>query len=91
MPSKKKNSRIVSLVHDICCGLYVHKKMITACLVCSDAEDGERSDVLEFETFTEDLIKLRNWLLDKECPVVAMESTGRIGLRFTTFWRAISK
>ena len=76
MPSKKKNSRIVSLVHDICCGLDVHKKMITACLVSSDAEDGERSEVLEFETFTEDLIKLRDWLLDKECPVVAMESTG---------------
>ena len=31
---------------------------------------------MEFETFTDDSIKLRNWLLEKECPVVAMESTG---------------
>ncbi len=32
--------------------------------------------MVEFETFTDDLIKLRNWLLEKECPIVAMESTG---------------
>jgi len=76
MPSKKKNTSVVSVVHDICCGLDVHKKMISACLVSSDAVDGERSEVMEFETFTDDLIKLRNWLLEKECPVVAMESTG---------------
>jgi transposase len=76
MPLKKKNSRIVSVVHDICCGLDVLKKMITVCLVSSDGGDGERSEVLEFETFTEDLIKLRDWLLDKKCPVVSMESTG---------------
>jgi transposase len=75
MPSKK-NSSIVSVVHDICCGLDVHKKAITACLVTSNAGDGERSEVLEFETFTEDLMRLRDWLLERECPVVAMESTG---------------
>ena len=37
MPSKKKNTSVVSVVHDICCGLDVHKKMISACLVSSDA------------------------------------------------------
>ncbi|MGO9736726.1 MAG: IS110 family transposase [Desulfomonilaceae bacterium] len=76
MPSKKENSSVVSVVHDICCGLDVHKKIIAACLVSSDAEDGERSELMEFETFTDDLIKLRDWLLERECPVVAMESTG---------------
>jgi transposase len=76
MPSMRKDSSIVSVVHEICCGLDVHKKTITACLVSSDAADGERSEVLEFDTFTDDLIRLRDWLLDRECPVVAMESTG---------------
>ncbi len=76
MPSKKENSSVVSVVHDICCGLDVHKKIIAACLVSSDAEDGERSELMEFETFTDDLIKLRDWLLERECPVVEMESTG---------------
>lgn len=76
MPSKKDNTSVVSVVHHICCGLDVHKKTIAACIISSDAGEGQRSEVMEFETFTDDLIKLRNWLLEKECPVVAMESTG---------------
>lgn len=76
MPSRGKHSSIVSVVHEICCGLDVHKKTITACLVRSDPLDGERCELLEFGTFTDDLIKLRDWLLDRECPIVAMESTG---------------
>jgi len=31
---------------------------------------------MEFETFTDDLFRLKEWLLERECPVVAMESTG---------------
>ena len=75
MPSKRKNSSVVSVVHEICCGLDVHKKSITACPV-TDASEDERSEVMEFGTFTDDLIRLRDWLLERECPVVAMESTG---------------
>lgn len=76
MPSKKDNTSVVSVVHHICCGLDVHKKIIAACIISSDAGEGHRSEVMEFETFTDDLIKLRDWLLERECPVVAMESTG---------------
>lgn len=36
----------------------------------------------EFATFTEDLIRMRAWLLDHECPIVAMESTG-------IYWRPV--
>jgi transposase len=76
MPSKRNNSSIVSVVHEICCGLDVHKNTITACLLSPEAADDERSEVVEFGTFTDDLIRLRDWLLERECPVVAMESTG---------------
>jgi len=31
---------------------------------------------MEFETFTDDLFRLKEWLMERECPVVAMESTG---------------
>jgi transposase len=31
---------------------------------------------MEFETFTDDLVRLKEWLIERECPVVAMESTG---------------
>jgi transposase len=76
MPSKKENTRTVSVVHGICCGLDVHKKTISACLLRSDNSGTEQCDVREFETFTDDLFRLREWLIERECPVVAMESTG---------------
>ena len=66
MPSKTKNSSIVSVVHEICCGLDVHKNTITACLLSPEAADDERSEVMEFGTFTDDLIRLRDWLLERE-------------------------
>jgi transposase len=76
MPSKKENTRTVSVVHGICCGLDVHKKTISACLLRSDNSGTEQCEVREFETFTDDLFRLREWLIERECPVVAMESTG---------------
>ena len=76
MPSKKQNSRTVSVVHEICCGLDVHKKTVSACLLWSDAGGAEQCEVMEFETFTDELIRFKEWLIERECPVVAMESTG---------------
>ena len=32
--------------------------------------------IREFGTVTEDLLGLRNWLMEHDCPIVAMESTG---------------
>lgn len=36
----------------------------------------------EFDTFTDTLIKLREWLIEHNCPIVAMESTG-------IYWRPV--
>ena len=38
--------------------------------------------VKKFGIFTDDLEKLRAWLLEHDCPIVAMESTG-------VYWRPI--
>lgn len=76
MPSKTKNSSTVSVVHEICCGLDVHKKTVSACLLWTDTSGTEQSEVMEFETFTDALFRLKEWLIECECPVVAMESTG---------------
>jgi hypothetical protein len=76
------DSRILSVVHPNCCGLDIHKKIIAACLVSLDESGNESSLIKEFGTFTDDLEKLRNWLLEHDCPVVAMESTG-------VYWRPI--
>ncbi len=70
-----QDTKVVTVLHPICCGLDVHKKFVTACLIISDATT-ERSVLETFGTFTDDLIRLREWLLEYECPVVALESTG---------------
>jgi transposase len=42
----------------------------------------DRHEIKVFGTFTGDLMRLRAWLLDHDCPVVAMESTG-------IYWRPV--
>jgi transposase len=74
--ARKTDSPIVSVVHAVCCGLDVHKDAISACLVMADYNGVERSEIREFGTVTEDLLGLRNWLMEHDCPIVAMESTG---------------
>jgi transposase len=76
MPSQKKNSRTVAVVHELCCGVDVYKRSISACLTWSDENGEEQSELAEFQTFTDDLLRFKEWLLERECPVVAMESTG---------------
>lgn len=77
----REDTKIVHVVHPICCGLDVHKDSVTACLVV-ETPAGERIEQREFRTFTRDLRTLKEWLLDNECPVVAMESTG-------VYWRPV--
>ncbi|HEY0725797.1 MAG TPA: IS110 family transposase [Pyrinomonadaceae bacterium] len=56
-------------------GLDVHKKKIVAC--CLDGRSSPPAVVTcTFGTFTEDLRRLRDWLVKRECTHVAMESTG---------------
>ncbi len=75
-PQGKRIPGTVSVIHEICCGLDVHKKTVTACLLWSDTDGTEHSEIVEFETFTDDLFRLKEWLIERECLVVAMESTG---------------
>jgi transposase len=77
-----KDSRILSVIHSVCCGLDVHKKVIVATLISTDDSGQDISQTKEFGTFTDDLEKLRSWLLEHECHIVAMESTG-------IYWRCV--
>lgn len=77
-----KDSRILSVIHSVCCGLDVHKKVIVATLISTDGSGQDVSRTMEFGTFTDDLEKLRSWLLEHECRIVAMESTG-------IYWRCV--
>ena len=63
----------MQVVHEVCCGLDVHKKSVTACVL---GASGRRRQTREFATFTRDLLELSDWL--RACGVthVALESTG---------------
>jgi transposase len=80
--TRKDDSRIIRIVHPICCGLDVHKESVSACVIFPDSNGEEQHEIKVFGTFTDDLKQLRQWLLDHECPVVAMESTG-------VYWRPV--
>jgi transposase len=66
----------LAVVHPRCCGLDVHKKSISACLLVPTPEGKVRKDTRRFGTMTRDLRELRQWLLDAGVTHVAMESTG---------------
>jgi len=80
---KKSNSNtMVEIIYPICCGIDVHKKRVVACLIGFDSNGKKTEDVREFSSFTDDLYHLRDWLLENDCPIVAMESTG-------IYWRPV--
>ncbi|MBI5250457.1 MAG: hypothetical protein HY912_13270 [Desulfomonile tiedjei] len=58
MPQVQDTS-VVTVLHPICCGLDVHEKYITACLVSTDPMGKARPVMENFGTFTYDLIRLR--------------------------------
>jgi transposase len=80
--AQEKDNRIITVCHPICCGLDVHKDMISACLVSVDESGEDYTEIREFRSFTADLQCLRDWLVEKSCPIVAMESTG-------VYWRPV--
>src|SRR5262244_4184517 len=63
----------MQVVHEVCCGLDVHKKSVTACVLWAS---GRRRQTREFGTFTRELLELGDWLRSCGVTHVALESTG---------------
>lgn len=80
--TQKNSSKIISVIHPICCGLDVHKDMVSACIIITETDGEETFVIQEFSTFTDDLFKLKSWLLNHGCTIVAMEST-------SVYWRPV--
>jgi len=59
------------VVHERCAGLDVHKKTVVACVITPEGRE-----IRTFSTMMEDLLALVDWLQERGCRVVAMESTG---------------
>lgn len=67
----------MEVVYPRCCGLDVHKKTVTACVITPEARETRT-----FSTMTRDLIHLGDWLRELKVTHVAMESTG-------VFWKPV--
>lgn len=65
----------MKVIYRRCAGLDVHEKSVS---VCARILQGKHVEVMEavFQTFTEDLEALRDWLFRNRIKRVAMESTG---------------
>jgi len=61
----------MQVVYPICGGIDVHAQMLVACL----RENGHK-ETRSFSTMTEDLLRLRDWLVQAHCTHIAIESTG---------------
>jgi transposase len=69
LPQKGANE--VQVLYERCCGLDVHKKSVTACVITPEGKE-----IQTFGTMTGDIIALVDWIKSKGCSHVAMESTG---------------
>ena len=59
-----------------CCGIDVHKKTITACLMTGAAGKPPCKTIKTFSTMTQDLLACRDWLISEGCTHAVVESTG---------------
>lgn len=66
----------MDVVYQYCCGIDVHQRSLTACLVTPGERGRPHKVIRAFGTMTDQLLELRNWLSDAGCTHVALESTG---------------
>jgi transposase len=67
---------LLPVVLSVCCGVDVHKKTLTACLLQTGASGEAVAQIRTFHTVTGQLQELACWLVQSGCHHVALESTG---------------
>jgi len=73
----------MEVIHECVAGLDVHKDSVVACFRCISGRAAKR-ECRTFDTSTEGLLALRDWLTEGGCQLVAMEATG-------VYWMPIYK
>ena len=61
----------MDVIYERCAGIDVHKKMIVVAL-----RIGRKTQNRQFGTLTHELREMASWLMENDCEMVAMESTG---------------
>ena len=67
----------LKIVYPICCGMDVHRDFVIACVAATNAQGVTSYESKRFSTFSGELRALRDWLAQRECKDVCMESTGK--------------
>ena len=68
---------MLKIVNKNCAGIDVHKKIIVVTIAKTNEQDITNYQTKSFNTFTEDLISCRDWLVSNGTFDVCMESTGK--------------
>jgi transposase len=66
----------MEVVHPCCCGIDIHKRSVTACVLTPGPAGHPIKEVRTFATLTDDLLALGDWLAEAGVTHVAMERTG---------------
>ncbi|HET9492159.1 MAG TPA: IS110 family transposase [Methylomirabilota bacterium] len=72
----------MDVLYERCCGLDLHKRSVTACVLMPGAGGRATKEVRSFATMTDGLLALGDWLAAAGVTHVAMESTG-------VYWKPI--
>ena len=72
----------MQVVYPVCCGVDVHPTQLTACLRRVSAPGQITTELREFGTTYSELATFREWLIEQDCPIAALESTG-------VYWRPV--
>ena len=59
--------------HNVCCGIDVHKKSVTACLMWGPADKEPEFEIRRFGTMTRELQNLAEWLKQAGCEAATIE------------------
>ena len=72
----------MQVVYERCCGLDVHKETVVACVIVPGPDGQPHKETRTFDTLTENLQDLAEWLHAQQVTAVTMESTG-------VYWKPI--
>lgn len=76
-PGSERSPYGLKIVYKICCGIDVHKTFVVACIASTNDKGITSYERHRFSTYTSGLKTLLQWLLDRNCKDVCMESTGK--------------
>ena len=72
----------MDVVYERCAGIDISKADVKVCIRVPGTGRRRHREVRTFTTMTEDLLAMRDWLLDQRVEVVGMEATG-------AYWKPI--